>query len=792
MQTPSANVPTARSRSNPVWPLSVLFIGLPIWWLLGVWEILFFVMAIPMVSFLVKRRTIEMPRGFWMWLLWIGWLLTGLLVLQVDAPGTVPGVNMNRYLVFSYRFGWYVAATIVALYVLNTRHVLTTEKLMRTMAWFFVMLVGGGMLGLIAPDVSFPSVLQALLPHGLATNPLIHAMTHVQTAQIHSFLGDPLPRPSAPFPYTNDWGFALALTMPMFVAAWWPRGTRWRIGMIVVLGLAFFAVVSSLNRGTWLAIVAVALLATVRSVMRGRIFAVLGAACVAVIATMLFFGTPLGELVSSRLETGHSDEGRQNLALTALETTAQGSPVVGFGTTRNLAGNFNSIAGGASDACPGCEPPPLGTHGQLWAVTFTTGFVGVALYAGFFGTQFLRNVRTQSIYGTAALASLAVMLVTMPIYNAVGVRVYLGFIAIGVLARECRLPLSSLQEAVRPIFRNAPTFAAFALTGALLGVATDAVLGSTFVATQRVLVPTAELSPVPGVRSSTLDAEAVLATSDGVVSSISLALDIPVHEAREALSIGAEPNTRVMLVTYRADSAEDARQGVEAAASTYLSEREAHLQATADAVRVRYTNWRGALDEVYRESRPFAESTQSAQSWGTLNRISREWAQVSGVLSDSDDIASARAVSNIQVVEATSGRTVRIASGLAIGALLGVPLILLYDRHFLRLGRSARHRDRAMAPVVANMPPRDPRRAGRVMRTYAPLAGVLADPASARAMRLAAKVDNMSQKGGYAGSRVLVLVEPDARVGHVNAMIKHLKSCGLDPVGLIVCERGLS
>src|SRR5690625_7482925 len=94
----------------------------------------------------------------------------------------------------------------------------------------------------------------------------------------------------------------------------------------------------------------------------------------------------------------------------AVQSTIEGSPVVGFGTTRNVLGNFNSIAGGASDVCPNCEPPPVGTHGQVWLATFGAGLVGTAIYVSFLLTQFFGNLRSQSPYAGAALASILTMI----------------------------------------------------------------------------------------------------------------------------------------------------------------------------------------------------------------------------------------------------------------------------------------------------------------------------------------------------------------------------------------------
>ena len=304
-----------RPRLSATWPFTLLFAWLPLWWVLGLWQVMFFAMALPMAIYLMRQRTIEAPRGFGLWLLFTAWLLTGYFVLQVDAPGAVPGTSLNRYITFTYRLGWYVVSAIAALYVLNTRRLVSTQKMVNAVAWLFVMLVGGGTIGLIAPEVKFPSALQAALPGAIANHPFVHSLVHVQFAQVHHFLNEPQPRPSAPFAVTNEWGLVMALTLPFFVIAWWNKGKPWRIAMLPVLGLATVTVISSLNRGVWGAIVLTVLLLVLREAVQGRMRAVMGLGAVAVIGALAITMTPLGDLVTQRFENQHSNERRASLGL---------------------------------------------------------------------------------------------------------------------------------------------------------------------------------------------------------------------------------------------------------------------------------------------------------------------------------------------------------------------------------------------------------------------------------------------------------------------------------------------
>lgn len=781
--------PRTGSALNPAWPLTIPLVGLPIWWLLGLWQLMFFAMAVPMAIYLLKQRSITMPRGFGLWLVWLAWLLTGLLVMQVDAPGTVPGVNMNRYLSFGFRFGWYVVATIAALYVVNTRRILSSHKIVQAIAWFFVILIGGGMLGLLAPGIEFPSVLQAALPDSIASNAFINELTHVQTAQVQDFLGAPQPRPSAPFIYTNEWGFATAISMPFFIAAWWTRGRAWRIAMFFVLPIALLTIVSSLNRGMWIAILSGVALAVIQAALQGRLRVLAVAVTIAVAAAVIILFSPLGDLVMARLANGHSDDVRGNLAGTALETAAQGSPILGFGTTRYVLGTFSSIAGGATDACPSCEPPPLGTHGQLWLVAFGAGFVGAAIYVGFIASQFLRYIRARTAYAMAASTALLLLLVTLPIYNAVGIPIYIGLIGIGLLARESHDPLPSLQDAVRPVSRRVPVLILCVFIGAMAGLSYNAVAGAPVAATQRVLVPATPLVPVPGVRPSTLDSEAILATSSSVVAAVADELGISVDEARRSLHIGAEPNTRVLLVTYEGDTAGQAQLGAETAVSAFLEERAELLTAASTAVSDRYTALQEQLDSIYETTRPIALTARRGHMWSTLGDITRQWNHASDILAQLDEGAEARAISGAVVDHSDDRTTVRVASGMALGLLSAIGLIWLFDRRFLRIGDRPGRRANLSVPFVAGTAAVDGSDTIRTVAGYAPVAGVIADPSSPRALELAARLDQALDPVNHSGSRTLIIVDSRSRAGYLSRMMHEIRGAGLDPVGLILAGR---
>src|SRR5699024_799575 len=126
---------------------------------------------------------------------------------------------------------------IVLLYVINSRQFLTTQRIADALGWMFVALLGGGIIGVLMPTLEFPSLLEMLLPNGLASNGFVNSLIHPQVAQVHTFLGYEEPRPSAPFAYTNEWGLATAVTLPFFIVSWWKRRRvrRWLMPVFIVI-----------------------------------------------------------------------------------------------------------------------------------------------------------------------------------------------------------------------------------------------------------------------------------------------------------------------------------------------------------------------------------------------------------------------------------------------------------------------------------------------------------------------------------------------------------------------------
>jgi hypothetical protein len=449
-----------------------LFYGFPLWWALGVANFVFVGFAIPLAIELMTRRGLRAPRGFGLWLGFLGWMLASAAMLWVDAPGAVPGGGLERLLVFGYRASMYIAATVILLYVLNTpERDLPTRRVVRLLGFMFVVTVCGGMLGVVAPGFSFTSLMEMLLPQRLASNGFVNQMVHPAAADVQNVLGYETARPIAPFAFANSWGANFSLYLPFFLLAWLGRGAgprRWLAPFVLVAGLV--PTVYSLNRGLWLALgVGLCYLVWRLAALggdlpdgedetssrrqrskrqpqdsRGRTAPNRGrggwllptiVACVVVGALVMTF-SPLGRLVYERLNAPHSNDRRADLAALTVRAVLEASPVLGFGSTRDVAGNFTSIAGGATPDCPACAVPPMGTQGQLWLVVFSQGLVGLALFLGFFARRFVAALRDSSPLGIAGGCVLVFFGIELLVYDTFDAPMTTVMITLGLLARQ--------------------------------------------------------------------------------------------------------------------------------------------------------------------------------------------------------------------------------------------------------------------------------------------------------------------------------------------------------------------
>lgn len=367
-------------------------IGLmPLFWFLGLGFFTFAIAAVPMAFVLLAMKPIRMPKGFGIWLLFIGWMLVSAVTLEP---------TVNRYLSFTLRAGTYIGATIIFLYIYNLpRKYLPTGRVLGMIAGIFVFTaIIGGYLGLLLGETSIPTLMSFILPRSMLSNDFVRDVVQPPFAQTQDFLGFPLNRPSFPYSFSNDWAATLvpATFASIAAAGHMRRGRAW----LPVLGaLALVPMVVSVNRGMWIALIAGLLYFAGRRALRGNLILAGRLLGVMVVAGALIMVSPLGEIITQRATTEHSVEARGDLYTDVLEALPE-SPVLGFG---------------APLANDNPNRPAVGTHGMLWTALFSQGVPGGVLYLVFWAVMTIRtglHARTQEqlLLHLAVASSLPTML----------------------------------------------------------------------------------------------------------------------------------------------------------------------------------------------------------------------------------------------------------------------------------------------------------------------------------------------------------------------------------------------
>jgi polysaccharide biosynthesis protein PslJ len=402
---------TEAAAELPAWPLWAMVVLYPVWYVLGLNGFMWVVLATPMAASLVRRRGLRVPRGFGLYAVFLVWMLAS--VVQVDTASRLAG--------FVLRAGYYTAGAVVLLYVVNGGRSVSTE---RVISWFTALwgaAVVGGYLAFVFGSLSYRSPVGLLLPESLLENELIGALVTPGFADVQTILGFPLPRPKAPFTYTNSWGSAMALLTPFALAALAdPRVPVPRLLVRIGLVASIVPIIVSLNRGLWLSLTVGMLWVAVRSGVHGRSRPLFTVSALSLAAAVLLVVTPLGALAADRLATPHSNEDRARLAADAWSGALE-SPVLGHGAPRP------TEAG----------KPAVGTHGQLWLLLFSHGFVAASAYLAFLVALVWTGRRATTPSGWWLGSVALVALVQAPFYLHLPHQLFIVLAAAGVTVRSC-------------------------------------------------------------------------------------------------------------------------------------------------------------------------------------------------------------------------------------------------------------------------------------------------------------------------------------------------------------------
>jgi O-antigen ligase len=406
--------------------LMLVFATLPLWWLAGLFSLVWPIVAFFLLLALIRQGDVVFPRGFGLWFLLLAWAPLSALQLSGD----------NAPFLFAQRLAVLTAATVVFLYIFNSsRETLPDRTIVDGLTLFWAMLVVGGFIGMLFPTVSFTSPFELLLPGSLVANPFVHDLVHVNFAQVQTFLGYPIGRPSPFFTFTNAWGSGIALLTPIAVAGIaQARSPLLRRLLVSLLVLSVIPIVVSLNRGVWLALTVALAYAAVRFALSRRLHAIAALVGLAAIILVLVFITPLGGLISQRFAHPHSNEARSALYHESIDRTKQ-SPLIGYG--------------GPIPAEETTVSVPVGTHSEVFYLSISYGIPAVVFFIAWFALTFLRAGRRASGPRFWAHVAILVFLIEAP-YYLLEMHVAVAMIIAAFIWRDVARPEAATEPAVNP------------------------------------------------------------------------------------------------------------------------------------------------------------------------------------------------------------------------------------------------------------------------------------------------------------------------------------------------------
>jgi hypothetical protein len=416
----------------PAWPLAVLLVGYPVWWVLGFSWLAVLGSAAVMLALMCVRGNIELPRGLGLWSVF--------LVFSVAAAIELD--NALRAVGLAVRVGNYLGSTVVLLYVYNARRALPLQRVFGYVTCYFATIVVGGWLGVLSPHGSLSTVAERILPPSIRDNSLVAALVHPPFAEVQQPYGAPsaFVRPSAPFPYTNSWGCNVAIVVPLLIAALiTARRMRRRFVILALMALAVVPAAETLNRGMFVAIGFALAWAAVLYALRGRsrpfIALLIGGAVGYVVAA----ATGVIASLSERLQYSGTNTGRLQIYSEAWHG-ALDSPLFGNGAPRPSTTVDISI----------------GTQGQLWNVMYSYGFVALAAFVGFFAFVSLLALRVRGPAAPWPHIMLAVVTLTFFFYGYDGPQLSVAMVGAAVALRAVAtgslVPIAPAQPA-QPVTR---------------------------------------------------------------------------------------------------------------------------------------------------------------------------------------------------------------------------------------------------------------------------------------------------------------------------------------------------
>jgi len=401
---------TLRARALPGWPYLALFVLYPVWWLLGLTAVILPMLGAICLFLMVLRGWIRLPP---MWMCWVAFLIwMAASAAMIDSGGRIVG--------FTQRLAAMLGATLLVLYAFNARENLPRRRVLAAMAVFLVWMVIGGYLGMLLPYTRISTPAMALAPPTLASNEYVVELLSPRFAEVQHPFGatSDFVRPSAPFAYTNAWGHAFVLLLPVIGALAVRARPRTRWLLLALVALAVPPALATLNRGIFVGVaVALTYLAarTVRQASLTRVLQ-LGGAAIAVATGVLASGAL--NRVSERTSTSSTTQDRAELYREAFRRTLE-SPLLGWGAPRPSQTLDVSV----------------GTQGHFWYLMFSHGFVGLGLFLATIWGLALVTRRVRDLESMLMHAVVVVIGVMLLFYGIDGVHLVIALTCGALLMR---------------------------------------------------------------------------------------------------------------------------------------------------------------------------------------------------------------------------------------------------------------------------------------------------------------------------------------------------------------------
>lgn len=402
-----------------------LFVLNPVIWALGFGGFVWALASVPLIVWIMLRHDVKRPPATTIFILYVVW--AGFSVIMLDS--------FTRFLAFGLRYGVYLTAIGLAIYVYNERRV-TRTKFVDWVAMLWVWAIIGGYLGLLLPRMRLNVTLASLvLPRTLTRNEFVGNLVRPRFAQVQDIFGVAIPRPATLWAFTNEWGGNVGLLTPFFVAATLYSLDPWRrragvIGLVVAAPV----MILSVNRGLWLSVGMIFAVVAVRSFLAGRTAPLKVFAAGIVMVAALITLTPIGSIVAGRLGDSSVDS-RAGIYQEAWDGALE-RPILGWGGPRPSENPFS---------------PSVGTHGHLWFAMFSHGLVGLGLYVTWLFTAMYSANRRHDPVSIMLASVIYVGALQMLFYNMFSGSLPIILIAVGLVARSDdryqQLSIASWQSA---------------------------------------------------------------------------------------------------------------------------------------------------------------------------------------------------------------------------------------------------------------------------------------------------------------------------------------------------------